>query len=93
MLRTKAWLLSYQECISNFIDRAIALLKYVFKSIRAVVKSKQKISLYLRIGYLVQTLISQSISLYARISMPQTPINSLFKFHLMCKPTVGVHLE
>ncbi|MBH8573538.1 hypothetical protein I8752_11015 [Nostocaceae cyanobacterium CENA369] len=53
MLRTKAtWLPSYQECISNFIDRAIALEKYVFKSIRAFVKSKQKISYSLRIDYL-----------------------------------------
>ncbi|WP_168540225.1 hypothetical protein [Anabaena sp. UHCC 0253] len=52
MLRTKAtWLPSYLECISNFIDRAIALEKYVFKSIQAVVKSKQKISLYLRIDW------------------------------------------
>ncbi|MEH2439889.1 Dynamin family protein, partial [Nostoc sp.] len=30
----------------------------------------------------------QSISLYARISSPGTPITSLFKFHLICEPTL-----
>ena len=43
----------------------------------------QKISLYVRIDYSPQTLTPQVISLYARIALSQTPVNSLFKFHLI----------
>lgn len=51
-----------------------------------------KISRYVRIAYLAQTLTPQSISLYARILGTQTLITPLLKFHVMHEPTQGFWL-
>jgi endonuclease G, mitochondrial len=59
----------------------------LLKAFGLSLNQSRKISIYLRIRYLSQTLTPQAISLYARISSPGTPITSLFTFHLICEPT------
>lgn len=76
------WDVQYPSCLMFLILHKVQLTSVIIYTI----------SLYVRIYYLAQTLTPQSISLYARISMPETPINSLSEFHLICEPTCNLEM-